>query len=57
MNRNELKRISVKLSVDATKKQKEESRSKKLAERLVNFHLQINFFYFFLFHFILFCFY
>mmetsp|Transcript_13135 Transcript_13135/g.13597 ORF Transcript_13135/g.13597 Transcript_13135/m.13597 type:complete len:695 (+) Transcript_13135:27-2111(+) len=35
MNRNELKRISVKLSVDATKKQKEESRSKKLAERLV----------------------
>ena len=37
MNRNELKRISGKVSLDATKKQKEESRSKKLAERLVIF--------------------
>lgn len=35
MNRNELKRNSTKVTLDASRKQKEESRSKKLAERLV----------------------
>lgn len=34
MNRYDLKRMSVKVSLDATRKEKEETRSKKLAERL-----------------------
>jgi hypothetical protein len=35
MNRHELKRNSTKVSADAARRQKDESRSKKLAERLV----------------------
>lgn len=35
MNRSDLKRVSAKVSLDATRREKEESRSKKLAERLV----------------------